>query len=48
MGSKEGTCDELWVLNVGDEPLNSIPKINITLYVNNWNLNKNLRGKKRK
>ena len=46
MGIKEDTCwDEYWVLYVSDESLNSIPKTNITLYVN-WNLNKNLNKKK--
>ena len=33
MGIKEGTCDEHWVLHVSDESLNSIPEINIALYV---------------
>ena len=32
MNVKEGTCnDEHWVLYVGDESLNSIPKTNIAL-----------------
>ena len=35
MGIRESTCwDEHWVLHVRDEPLGSIPEVNITLYVN--------------
>ena len=35
MGIKEGTCCvEHWVLYVSDESLNSIPEVNITLYIN--------------
>ena len=34
MGTKEGTCDEQWVLYVSDESLNSIPEANIAMYVN--------------
>ena len=34
MGTKEGTCDEHWVLYVSDESLNSTPETNIALYVN--------------
>lgn len=35
MNIKEGTYyDKLWVLYVSDEPLNSTPETNITLYVN--------------
>ena len=43
MGVKEGTCcDEHWVLlYVSDVPPNSTPEINIALYVNYQNSNKN-------
>ena len=34
MGIKEGTCDELWMLYVGDGSLNSTPETNFTIYVN--------------
>ena len=34
MGTKEGTCDEHWVLYVSDESLNSTPETMIALYVN--------------
>ena len=34
MGTKEGTCDEHWVLYVSDESLNSIPETSIAVYVN--------------
>ena len=34
MGTKEGTCNEHWVLYVSDESLNSTPETNIALYVN--------------
>ena len=35
IGTKKGTCDELWVLHASDKSLNSIPEINIVaLYVN--------------
>ena len=34
MGTKEGTCDEHWMLCVSDESLNSTPETNIALYVN--------------
>ena len=34
MGTKEGTCDEHWILYVSDESLNSTHKTIITLYVN--------------
>jgi len=47
LGIKECTCDEHRVLYVSDESLNTMPKTNITLYVN-WNLNKDLEGKKYK
>ena len=33
MSIKEGTCDEQWVLYVGNESLNSTPETDITLYV---------------
>ena len=46
MGIKEDSCDEHWVLYVSDESLNHTPETNITLYVN-WNLNKNLKLKKK-
>ena len=42
MGIKEGTCDEHWVLYVGDESLYSTLETDITLYVN-YNLHKNLK-----
>lgn len=29
-----GTCDEQWVLYMGDESLNSLPETSVTLYVN--------------
>ena len=46
VGIKEGTYwDEYWVLYVSDEWLNSIPETNITLYVNDLDLNKNLKHK---
>ena len=34
MGTKEGPCDEHWMLYVSDESLNSTPETNITLFVN--------------
>ena len=34
MGIKEGTCDEHWVVYVGDKSLNSTPETDITLKVN--------------
>ena len=34
MGSKEGICEEHWVLYASDESLNSTSKTNITLFVN--------------
>ena len=34
MGTKEGTCDEHWVLQVSDAALNSTPETKIALYVN--------------
>ena len=40
MGIKEGTCDEHWVLYLSDEPLNSTPETDSTLYVFNWDFNK--------
>ena len=33
-GIKKGTCDELWMLYVSDESLNSTPETNIILYFN--------------
>ena len=33
MGTKEGTCDENWVLHVSDESLNFTSETNVTLYV---------------
>ena len=34
MGTKEGTCDEHWVLHVSDESLTSTLETSIVLYVN--------------
>ena len=34
MGTKEGTCDENWVLYGSDESLYCTPETNITLYAN--------------
>ena len=34
MDTKEGTCDEHWVLDVSDKSLKSTSGIDITLYVN--------------
>ena len=34
MGTKEGTCDEHWVLYISNESLNSSPEANNTLCVN--------------
>ena len=31
--TKEGTCDEQWVLYVNDESLNSMSEANFTIYV---------------
>ena len=42
MGTKDGTCDEHWVLYEIFELLCYALETNIILYVN-WNLNKNLK-----
>ena len=34
VGIKDSTCDELWVLYVSDESLNSTPETNTALCVN--------------
>ena len=34
MGTKEGTCDEHWVLYVSDKSLKSTSETNIVLYIN--------------
>lgn len=34
MGIRKGTCAEHWFLYAGDEPLNSTPEMNMTVYVN--------------
>ena len=44
IGIKEDSCDEHWMLYVGDESLNCTPEPNVMLYVN-WNFNKNLKKK---
>ena len=33
-GTKEGACDEHWVLYVSDKSLNFTPETNITVYAN--------------
>ena len=42
---KEGTGDELWVMHGGVELLYCTPKTHITLWLTNWNLNKNIKKK---
>lgn len=44
-GGQEGTCDEAWVLYMSVETLYSTPETNTTLYVNYWNLKRNLEEK---
>ena len=44
---KEGTCEELGVLHGSDESLDSTLETNIRRYAK-WNLNKNLKKKKKK
>jgi len=34
MGTKEGTCDEHWVLYISDKSLDSTPETNTALHVN--------------
>ena len=40
---KKHTCEEQQVVYVSVESLYCTPEINITLYLTNWNLNKNLK-----
>lgn len=38
MGIKEATCDEHWELYIINEPLHSIPEINIKIHVKKFEI----------